>query len=390
MNADASTVAARWKHALDRLALLLADVEVVLDDCGTYDGLGSGDQATRSPLTCEAPGPGVCAACYRPRPTESPSAIGTPIGQHAWRAFAEPRLGPKVRPPGFSIGAAWEAPVVASGIGVVRYGDLPSTLRLEPALDYYASDPQPCFEVIDDRDGSDALDLWVDGVGDHHRATDADLVLVPDGEAVQLGRPLIRRRLSASLIRHRAQHTDWLRRLLELAPPDQPERIAHVYGSVSVRRGLGRLVVDVVTDDGDVIEHALPPKRIGDLRVKDGDYVRPGDRLLWGPHPDFREQLDVMGVKAAALAWLREVAADLSYRRVAVDGRDLELVARQLVRWSRREDGTPAPREQLEDEVDAAVNSGTEPPRIRPVFLGLSEAVQAALLLSPAASLLVD
>ena len=124
--------------------------------------------------------------------------------------------------------------------------------------------------------------------------------------------------------------------LFEARRPRNPAVMAEVSGKVRIgdkKRGKRLVWIQRETDDGKSIgdekEHQVPAG--GQLRVQEGEYVRVGEPLVFGPLVP-HDILRVSGQEAVQDYLVREVQAVYRLQRVDIDDKHLEIIVSQMLR----------------------------------------------------------
>jgi DNA-directed RNA polymerase subunit beta' len=124
--------------------------------------------------------------------------------------------------------------------------------------------------------------------------------------------------------------------LFEARRPRSPAVMAEVSGKIRIgdrKRGKKLIWVEPSNDDGAKIgeerEHQVPAG--AHLRVHDGEYVKAGDPLVYGPLVP-HDILRVSGTDAVQEYLVREVQAVYRSQRVDIDDKHIEIIVAQMLR----------------------------------------------------------
>ena len=124
--------------------------------------------------------------------------------------------------------------------------------------------------------------------------------------------------------------------LFEARRPRQPAVMAEVSGKVRLgdkKRGKRIIWVQPETDDGKTIgeekEHQVPAG--GQLRVHQGEFVKAGEPLVFGPLVP-HDILRVSGIEAVQDYMTREVQGVYRLQRVDIDDKHIEIIVSQMLR----------------------------------------------------------
>jgi DNA-directed RNA polymerase subunit beta' len=124
--------------------------------------------------------------------------------------------------------------------------------------------------------------------------------------------------------------------IFEARTPRDPAKMAEVSGAVRLgerKRGKRLIFIQPVDDDGKPIgeerEHQVPPGK--HLRVRTGDRVKEGDRLVYGPLVP-HEILKISGPEEVQKYLVSEVQAVYRAQRVEIDDKHIEIIVSQMLR----------------------------------------------------------
>jgi DNA-directed RNA polymerase subunit beta' len=124
--------------------------------------------------------------------------------------------------------------------------------------------------------------------------------------------------------------------IFEARTPRDPAKLAEVAGLVRLgdkKRGKRLIYVQPVDDDnraiGEEVEHQVPPGK--HLRVRNGDRVKEGERLVFGPLVP-HEILAISGIEEVQKYLVQEVQAVYRAQRVDIDDKHIEIIVSQMLR----------------------------------------------------------
>jgi DNA-directed RNA polymerase subunit beta' len=125
--------------------------------------------------------------------------------------------------------------------------------------------------------------------------------------------------------------------IFEARTPRDPAKMAEVDGVVRVdptrKRGKRQIFVEEVDEQGKKtgreVEHIVPTGK--HVRVQNGDRVKKGDRLVFGPLVP-GEILKISGLDAVQNYLVQEVQAVYRSQRVEIDDKHIEIIVSQMLR----------------------------------------------------------
>ncbi len=273
-----------------------------------------------------------------------------------------------------------ELVVENEGAKIVIVGD-------EGAKEYHI--PKGAILKVRDREtvekGQD-LAWWVPGPGDRETKTIArqplsagTYIVVKEGDVVYPGD------IIAKIPREIAKTKDItgglpkVVQLFEARRPKEKAIISEINGFVEVGSPSRGKIKVVVKGEGETREYYVSQSQ--SLIVKDGHYVRAGDKLVEGdidPH-DLLEALSIQRVRTYLVDEIQKI-----YRSQGVDINDkhIELIVRQMLRKVRIEDsgdtkflpGDEVDRFEFEDENRRVIAEGGKPATAKPILVGIAKA----------------
>jgi DNA-directed RNA polymerase subunit beta' len=132
--------------------------------------------------------------------------------------------------------------------------------------------------------------------------------------------------------------------IFEARTPRDPAKMAEDDGIVRLeqarKRGKRVIYVRPLNEEGkptgEEIEHVVPPGK--HVRVRDGERVKRGDRLVFGPLVP-HEILKISGADAVQAYLVQEVQAVYRSQRVEIDDKHIEIIVAQMLRKVQVENG---------------------------------------------------
>ncbi len=124
--------------------------------------------------------------------------------------------------------------------------------------------------------------------------------------------------------------------IFEARTPRDPAKMAEVAGIIRLgerKRGKRTIYIQPVDEQGrklsEEVPHQVPPGK--HLRVQNGDRVKEGDRLVFGPLVP-HEILKISGIEAVQQYLVQEVQAVYRAQRVEIDDKHIEIIVAQMLR----------------------------------------------------------
>ncbi len=168
--------------------------------------------------------------------------------------------------------------------------------------------------------------------------------------------------------------------LFEARKPKDQATVTEIDGRVEfgpVSRGMRKITVK--NENGDEREYLVPAGK--HLHVRDGDFVRAGDRLTEGPiNP--HDILRIKGIKEVQEALVDEIQEVYRLQGVRIDDKHIEIIVRQMLQKVRIEDpgdtsfleGEQVDKVQLREEQERVNVEGGRPATFQPLLLGITKA----------------
>ncbi len=179
--------------------------------------------------------------------------------------------------------------------------------------------------------------------------------------------------------------------IFEVRKPKNPAVIAEVDGTIEMgEKKRGKAIINVVTDDGEIYEHVVPPGK--HFRVTKGDIVIHGQPLTDGDKVP-KDILRVEGVAEVQRYLIEEVQGVYLSQNVTINDKHIETIICQMMRNVRVvEPGdsnmlpdTLVDRHKFRDLSDALVEEGKMPATAEPILQGITKAaVQSDSFISAA------
>ena len=124
--------------------------------------------------------------------------------------------------------------------------------------------------------------------------------------------------------------------IFEARTPREPAKMAEVQGVVRLgerKRGKRTIYIQPIDEQGrkthEEVEHIVPPGK--HVRVANGDRVKAGDRLVFGPLVP-HEILAISGPEAVQNYLVQEVQQVYRSQRVEIDDKHIEIIVSQMLR----------------------------------------------------------
>ncbi len=124
--------------------------------------------------------------------------------------------------------------------------------------------------------------------------------------------------------------------IFEARTPRDPAKMSEVTGTVRLgekKRGKRTIYIQPVDEagrkTGEEVAHQVPPGK--HMRVQNGDRVKEGDRLVFGPLVP-HEILKISGIQAVQNYLVQEVQAVYRAQRVEIDDKHIEIIVSQMLR----------------------------------------------------------
>ncbi|MGE4619475.1 MAG: DNA-directed RNA polymerase subunit beta', partial [Planctomycetota bacterium] len=179
--------------------------------------------------------------------------------------------------------------------------------------------------------------------------------------------------------------------IFEVRKPKNPAVIAEVDGSIEMgEKKRGKAIINVVTDDGEVYEHVVPPGK--HFRVTKGDEVIHGQPLTDGDKVP-KDILRVEGVAEVQRYLIEEVQGVYLSQNVAINDKHIETIVAQMMRSvkvvepgdSNLLPDTVIDRHRFRKICDELVEEGKMPATAEPMLQGITKAaVQSDSFISAA------
>src|SRR4029453_9460082 len=182
--------------------------------------------------------------------------------------------------------------------------------------------------------------------------------------------------------------------LFEARKPKDPAVISEIDGVVKeggVVKGQRKVII--VPDDGtEPREYSLP--RGVHVNVHEGERVRAGEQLMDGPSNP-HDILRVLGEKELQKYLVNEIQEVYRLQGVNINDKNIEVIARQMMRWVKIEDVGDTEfliDEQVDkfrflEENERVIGNGGRPATAQPLLLGITKApLSTDSFISPASS----
>ena len=179
--------------------------------------------------------------------------------------------------------------------------------------------------------------------------------------------------------------------IFEVRKPKNPAVIAEVDGSIEMgEKKRGKAIINVITDDGEVYEHVVPPGK--HFRVTKGDTVIHGQPLTDGDKVP-KDILRVEGIAEVQRYLIEEVQGVYLSQNVTINDKHIETIVSQMMRNIKVvEPGdsnllpeTVIDRHKFRTICDELVDEGKMPATAEPMLQGITKAaVQSDSFISAA------
>jgi len=229
------------------------------------------------------------------------------------------------------------SPIIAEEGGTVKYLDIKEGVTLRKEKDAatgierrtimeHKGDLHPVVQVVNDRG------QVLKGYPIPERAN----LQVTEGQKISAGTLLAKMPREVSQTQDITGGLPRVTELFEARRPRNPAVMATVAGKVRIgdkKRGKKQVWVQAETEDGKPIgeerEHLVPAGAA--LRVHDGEYVKAGDALVFGPLVP-HDILAILEPEAVQNYMVREVQAVYRSQRVDIDDKHIEIIVAQMLR----------------------------------------------------------
>jgi DNA-directed RNA polymerase subunit beta' len=229
-------------------------------------------------------------------------------------------------------------PLLAEEPGIVRYKDLKEGVTVRKELDKatgverftimeHKGDLHPQI-VVEGEKGKEAKVYYI-----HERAN----LMVPNGQKVAAGTLLAKTPREVSQTQDITGGLPRVTELFEARRPRSPAVMAEVPGRVRIdpTRKRGKRIIEVIREsedgksEGDVRAHQVPAG--AHLRIHQGEYVKEGDPLVFGPLVP-HDILKIRGEQEVQEYLVREVQSVYRSQRVDIDDKHIEIIVAQMLR----------------------------------------------------------
>jgi len=274
----------------------------------------------------------------------------------------------------------YSSPILAEKSGIARYYDIIDEVTVREELDEKTGLRQRV--VIEHRDKTIHPRILIESggktIGEYPIPTGAHL-MVHDGEKVVVGDLLAKIPREIAKTRDITGGLPRVAELFEARKPKDRATVSEIDGVVEFRgvaRGMRRIVVRGET--GEEMEYLIPHGK--HLRVRDGDYVKAGDKLSEGPiNP--HDILRIKGINAVQEYLVNEIQEVYRLQGVRINDKHIEVIVRQMLEKVRIEDpgdtnfleGELVDKVRVREENERVMPKG-RPATFQPLLLGITKA----------------
>jgi DNA-directed RNA polymerase subunit beta' len=168
--------------------------------------------------------------------------------------------------------------------------------------------------------------------------------------------------------------------LFEARKPKDQATVTEIDGKIEfgpVSRGMRKLTVK--NENGEEREYLVPAGK--HMHVRDGDFVKAGDRLTEGPvNP--HDILKIKGIKEVQEHLVDDIQEVYRLQGVRIDDKHIEVIVKQMLQKVRIEDpgdtnfleGEQVDKVQLREEQERLEAEGGTPATFQPLLLGITKA----------------
>ncbi len=274
----------------------------------------------------------------------------------------------------------YSSPILAEKSGTARYYDIIDEVTVREELDEKTGLRQRV--VIEHRDKTIHPRILIESggktVGEYPIPTGAHL-MVHDGEKVVVGDLLAKIPREIAKTRDITGGLPRVAELFEARKPKDRATVSEIDGVVEFRgiaRGMRRIVVRGET--GEEMEYLIPHGK--HLRVRNGDYVKAGDKLSEGPiNP--HDILRIKGINAVQEYLVNEIQEVYRLQGVRINDKHIEVIVRQMLEKVRIEEpgdtnfleGEQVDKVRVREENERVAPKG-KPATFQPLLLGITKA----------------
>ena len=229
---------------------------------------------------------------------------------------------------------------------------------------------QPRIEVLDSKDRRIASYLIPTGAR----------LLVRDEQKVEAGEVLVKIPRDITKTRDITGGLPRVSELFEARKPKDQATVTEIDGKIEfgpVSRGMRKLTVK--NENGEEREYLVPAGK--HMHVRDGDFVKAGDRLTEGPvNP--HDILKIKGIKEVQEHLVDDIQEVYRLQGVRIDDKHIEVIVKQMLQKVRIEDpgdtnfleGEQVDKVQLREEQERVEAEGGTPATFQPLLLGITKA----------------
>jgi DNA-directed RNA polymerase subunit beta' len=290
--------------------------------------------------------------------------------------------------------AHWDpytSPILTDVDGTVKFGDMLESITMQERLDpvtgrstkvtVESKNPDLRPRISIKPSGSNKTAKLEDGRGEaRYLLPVGAIIMVQEGEDVQAGDVLARIPRETTKTKDITGGLPRVAELFEVRKPKETAVISEIEGTVTFgKQTKGKRKVVVTPEIGDAREYLIPKGK--HVTVHEGDFVRAGEPLMDGsinPHDLLRSR----EVNDLARYLVDEVQEVYRLQGVKINDKHIEVIVRQMLRRVRITDsgdsrfliGEQVERWRFDEENEALLSQGQQPPRAEPLLLGITKA----------------
>jgi len=290
--------------------------------------------------------------------------------------------------------ADWDAytiPIVTEVGGVIKYGDVIEGVTMQEKVD--AVTGRSSLVIIHTQAGSQ-LNPRISVKNDRGKTVKlpdsesyaryslpvGSIISVNEGDVIQPGTIVGKIPRETTKTKDITGGLPRVAELFEVRKPKDPAIISKIDGKVSFGKELkGKRRVIVTPEYGEPQEYLIPKAK--HIIVHEGDYVQAGEALMEGTVVP-NDILAVLGVKELAKFLVNEIQEVYRLQGVKINDKHIEVIVRQMLKRvmitssgdSRFMIGEQVEWWKFEEERDALMVQGKQPPVAEPLLLGVTKA----------------
>jgi len=290
--------------------------------------------------------------------------------------------------------AQWDpytSPILTEVDGTVKFGDILESITMQERLDpvtgrstkvtVESKNPDLRPRISIKELSSNKTAKLEDGRGEaRYLLPVGAIIMVQEGEDVRAGDVLARIPRETTKTKDITGGLPRVAELFEVRKPKETAVISEIDGLVGFgKQTKGKRKVVITPDVGEPREYLIPKGK--HVTVHEGDFVRAGEPLMDGsinPHDLLRSR----EVNDLARYLVDEVQEVYRLQGVKINDKHIEVIVRQMLRRVRIIDsgdsrfliGEQVERWRFDEENEALLSQGQQPPRAEPLLLGITKA----------------